>query len=53
LGVDVDLFFGQRRACGVAARGVANHRGEVTYEKYHSVAEVLQQSHFVQYYCMP
>ena len=50
LGVGLDLLARQRRAGVVAARGVANHRGEIADQEDHLVAEVLQLAHLVQHH---
>jgi hypothetical protein len=48
--VGFDLLAGQRRARGVAARRVANHRGEVADQENHLVPQVLQLAQLVQHH---
>ena len=50
LGVGLDLLARQRRARGVAARRVADHRGEVADQEDHRVPQVLQLAHLVQHH---
>jgi len=48
-GVRLDLLAGERRPGRVAARGIADHRGEVADQEDHRVPEVLQLTHLVQH----
>ena len=50
LGVDFDLFSRERRARGVAARGVADQGGEVADQKNDLMPQILQLAHFVQHH---
>ena len=50
LGVHLDLLGGERRARTVAAGRVANHAGEVTDQKDHRVAQILQLAHLVEHH---
>ena len=38
----LDLAHRQRRACGVAARRIADQRGEVADDEHHGVTQVLK-----------
>ncbi len=48
LGVFVDLLARQRRAGGVAARRIADHRREIADQEDHLMAQILQLAHLVQ-----
>ncbi|MPN03965.1 hypothetical protein SDC9_151200 [bioreactor metagenome] len=52
-GVHLDLLGSQRRARGVAARRVADQRGEVADQEDHRMAQVLQLAHLVENNRMP
>ena len=49
-GIGLDLLLGQRRARGVAARGVADQAGEVANQEDDLVPEVLQLAHLVEHH---
>ncbi|CAM2144483.1 hypothetical protein PT2222_160058 [Paraburkholderia tropica] len=49
LGVRLDLLARERRTRGVAARRVADQRGEVADQEDHGMAEILQLAHLVEH----
>ncbi|MNS65553.1 hypothetical protein D3C72_987230 [compost metagenome] len=50
LGVGADLLGRERRAGAVAARGVADQRGEVADQEDHAVPQVLELAHLVEHH---
>ena len=53
LRVFFDLLRGKRRTGDIASRRIADHRGEITNQKNHVMAEILQLAHFVEHDGMP